>query len=56
MESLKEDKMLQHWNVEMVLATGILVYIWNRLGLSDRAVLIGNIVAAIVLIVFVFIK
>lgn len=47
--------MILHLTVEKVLAFGILVWLWNRLGLSDRATLVGNIVAMILLIVFVFV-
>lgn len=48
--------MLNHWNVEQAVALGILVWIWNRLGLSDRATLIGNIVFAAITIFFFFVK
>jgi hypothetical protein len=47
---------MTHWNIEQVLAVGIVTWIWNNLGLDGKVVLIGNIVAAIALIVFTFLK
>lgn len=44
-----------HWAVEQILAFGIIVWIWNHLGLSPKATLIGNIVAIILLVILVFI-
>lgn len=44
-----------HWTVEHILAFGIIVWIWNHLGLSPKATLIGNIVAIILLIFLVFV-
>jgi hypothetical protein len=44
-----------HWAVEQILAFGIIVWIWNHLGLSPKATLIGNVVAIILLVILVFI-
>jgi hypothetical protein len=46
---------LLHLDVEKILAFGIIVWIWNHLGLSPKATLIGNIVAIILLVILVFI-
>lgn len=40
--------------LEKIVAFGIIVWIWNKLGLSPKATLIGNIVAVILLIIAVF--
>jgi hypothetical protein len=44
-----------HWTVEQIIAFGIIVWIWNHLGLSVKTTLIGNIVAIILLVFLVFI-
>jgi hypothetical protein len=46
---------LLHWGVEQILCFGIIVWIWNHLGLSAKATLIGNVVAIILLVFLVFI-
>jgi hypothetical protein len=43
-----------HFDTDRILAFGIIVWIWNHLGLSPKATLIGNIVAIILLIILVF--
>jgi hypothetical protein len=46
---------LLHLDVEKVLAFGIIVYIWNHLGLGEKPTLIGNIVGIILLVILMFI-
>lgn len=46
--------MLKLSSVEHILAFGIIVWIWNRLGLPERVTLIGNIGAIVLLFVVVF--
>lgn len=46
---------MRHWDIVEVVAFGIIVWIWNHLGLPERVALIGNVVAAILLVVAVFV-
>lgn len=43
-----------HLTIEKIIAFGLLIYAWNHLGLSPKATLIGNIIAAALLIIFVW--
>lgn len=49
--------MWNHWDTTQVLGAGILVWIWNNLGITDgRVVLAGNILAAAIVAFFCFVK
>lgn len=48
---------MAHWNVEQVLAVGIVTWIWNNLGIEKPGVVIaGNILAVVLLLIFTFYK